>query len=232
MEFYRGSTIPEENLKKATEIQPDFPAVVRRIAELAATAPKDPAVRDAMLWVIRADPAAAARTAASSPWRQLARPALRRRPRRGAGGSRARQLAELRARQPALVLLRLGQEPRIEGTGPAGAGAVSRAQGDVGRGGQEGGRPADVHARRSRPRRRNALYREGGHARRRLRLPPAPEAVRRGVPPRRGRAAVRGGDRRVRRRAVHQAARPAAGGPAQAARAEMERRATHRRSQA
>ena len=51
-EFYQGSTIPAENLKKALEIQPDFPAFVRRIAELAATAPKDPAVRDAMLWVI------------------------------------------------------------------------------------------------------------------------------------------------------------------------------------
>src|SRR5262249_18172970 len=35
------------------EIQPDFPAVGRRIADLAASAPKDPAVRDAMLWVIR-----------------------------------------------------------------------------------------------------------------------------------------------------------------------------------
>ena len=42
-EFYRGSTIPQENMKKALEMQPDFPAVVRRIAELAATAPKDPA---------------------------------------------------------------------------------------------------------------------------------------------------------------------------------------------
>jgi peroxiredoxin len=52
-EFYRGSTIPQENLKKALEIQPDFPAVVRRIADLATTAPKNPAVRDAMLWVIR-----------------------------------------------------------------------------------------------------------------------------------------------------------------------------------
>jgi hypothetical protein len=51
--LYRGSTIPEEDLKRAAEIQPDFPAFVRRIAELAATAPKDPAVRDAMLWVIQ-----------------------------------------------------------------------------------------------------------------------------------------------------------------------------------
>jgi RNA polymerase sigma factor (sigma-70 family) len=53
MEFYQGSTIPAENLKKALEIQPDLPAFVRRIAELGATAPKDPAVRDAMLWVIQ-----------------------------------------------------------------------------------------------------------------------------------------------------------------------------------
>jgi RNA polymerase sigma factor (sigma-70 family) len=51
--FYRGSTIPAENLAKATAIQPDYPAFVRRIADLAATAPKDPSVRDAMLWVIR-----------------------------------------------------------------------------------------------------------------------------------------------------------------------------------
>ena len=50
--FYRGSTIPEESRAKAAEIQPDYPAVVRRIADLAATAPKDPSVRDAMLWMI------------------------------------------------------------------------------------------------------------------------------------------------------------------------------------
>src|SRR5690349_6530037 len=31
---------------KAAELRPDLPAVVRRIADLAATAPKDPAVRD------------------------------------------------------------------------------------------------------------------------------------------------------------------------------------------
>ena len=69
--FYRGSTIPEENLAKAAEIQPDFPAVVRRIADLAATAPKDPAVRDAMLWVIRqASAADDGRMPASSPWRR------------------------------------------------------------------------------------------------------------------------------------------------------------------
>ena len=52
-EFYRGSTIPQENMKKALERQPEFPAVVRRIADLATTVPKEPAVRDAMLWVIR-----------------------------------------------------------------------------------------------------------------------------------------------------------------------------------
>jgi RNA polymerase sigma factor (sigma-70 family) len=51
--FYRGSTIPEENRKKAAEAQPDFQAFVRRMTELAATSPKEPAVRDAMLWVIR-----------------------------------------------------------------------------------------------------------------------------------------------------------------------------------
>jgi peroxiredoxin len=51
--LYRGSTIPEKNQAKAAEIQPDLPAIVRRIGELAATAPKSPAVRDAMLWVIR-----------------------------------------------------------------------------------------------------------------------------------------------------------------------------------
>ena len=50
--LYRGSTIPEENQTKAVEIQPDFPAVVRRIFDLAATAPKEPAVRDVMLWMI------------------------------------------------------------------------------------------------------------------------------------------------------------------------------------
>jgi thiol-disulfide isomerase/thioredoxin len=50
--LYRGSTIPEENRAKAAEIEPSLPAVVRRIGELAATAPKSPAVRDAMLWVI------------------------------------------------------------------------------------------------------------------------------------------------------------------------------------
>ncbi len=51
--FYRGSTIPEEDQAKAAKVQPDFPAVVRRIADLAAAAPNSPAVRDAMLWVIR-----------------------------------------------------------------------------------------------------------------------------------------------------------------------------------
>ena len=42
--LYRGSTIPQENRAKAAEIEPDYSAVVRRIADLAATAPKDPAV--------------------------------------------------------------------------------------------------------------------------------------------------------------------------------------------
>ncbi|WP_020466697.1 TlpA family protein disulfide reductase [Singulisphaera acidiphila] len=50
--FFRGSTIPEANKAKAAEIWPDLPAVVRRIADQAAIAPKDPAVRDAWLWVI------------------------------------------------------------------------------------------------------------------------------------------------------------------------------------
>ena len=50
--FYRGSTIPEVDMEKALKAQPDYPAVARRIAELAATAPKDLAVRDAMLWMI------------------------------------------------------------------------------------------------------------------------------------------------------------------------------------
>jgi RNA polymerase sigma factor (sigma-70 family) len=52
LSFYRGSTIPPENLAEATKIQPDYAAVVRRIADLATAAPKSPAVRDAMLWVI------------------------------------------------------------------------------------------------------------------------------------------------------------------------------------
>jgi RNA polymerase sigma factor (sigma-70 family) len=51
--FYQGSTIPEKDRAKAAEIQPDLPAAVRRIFDLASTAPKDPAVRDAMLWVVR-----------------------------------------------------------------------------------------------------------------------------------------------------------------------------------
>jgi hypothetical protein len=51
--FYHGSTIPEKDQAKAAEIRPDFSAVVRPIFDLAAAAPKDPAVRDAMLWVVR-----------------------------------------------------------------------------------------------------------------------------------------------------------------------------------
>src|SRR4051794_10413192 len=42
--LYRGSTIPEEDRARAAEIEPDLPAVVRRLAELASTAPKSPAV--------------------------------------------------------------------------------------------------------------------------------------------------------------------------------------------
>ena len=53
MALHRGSTIPKENEAKAAEIQPDLPAFVRRIFDLAQTAPNDPAIRDAMLWVIR-----------------------------------------------------------------------------------------------------------------------------------------------------------------------------------
>ena len=51
--FYRGSYIPKENLEKALQVRPDLPALVRRVADLAAASPTDPAVRDAMLWVIR-----------------------------------------------------------------------------------------------------------------------------------------------------------------------------------
>lgn len=50
--LYKGSTIPQENLAKAAEIAPDYSAVVRRIDELAATDPKNPAGRDALIWVI------------------------------------------------------------------------------------------------------------------------------------------------------------------------------------
>ncbi len=50
--FYRGSYIPKENLEKALQVRPDLPAIVRRIADLGAASPKDPALRDAMLWVI------------------------------------------------------------------------------------------------------------------------------------------------------------------------------------
>ena len=51
-ELYEGSTIPEKNRAKAAEIAPDFPSVVRRVADLAATDPKSPAVRDVMLWMM------------------------------------------------------------------------------------------------------------------------------------------------------------------------------------
>ena len=50
--FYRGSYIPKENLEKALQVRPDLPAFVRRIAAMGMPSPKDPAVRDAMLWVI------------------------------------------------------------------------------------------------------------------------------------------------------------------------------------
>jgi thiol-disulfide isomerase/thioredoxin len=43
----------EENRAKAAKIRPDLPAFARRLFDLAATAPKDPAVRDAMLWMIK-----------------------------------------------------------------------------------------------------------------------------------------------------------------------------------
>ncbi len=56
MGFYRGSTIPPESLAQATKLQPDYPAFVRRIATLAASALRSPAVRDAMLWVIGQSP--------------------------------------------------------------------------------------------------------------------------------------------------------------------------------
>jgi thiol-disulfide isomerase/thioredoxin len=42
----------EVNRAKAAEIRPDLPAVARRLFDLAAIAPKDPAVRDGMLWMI------------------------------------------------------------------------------------------------------------------------------------------------------------------------------------
>jgi hypothetical protein len=51
--FYRGSTIPKKDEARAAEVQPDFPAFVRRVFDLAATAPQDPAARDAMLWIVR-----------------------------------------------------------------------------------------------------------------------------------------------------------------------------------
>ena len=53
LELYQGSTIPEQNRARAAEIQPDYSAVARQIFALAGTAPKDPAVRDALLWMLR-----------------------------------------------------------------------------------------------------------------------------------------------------------------------------------
>jgi thiol-disulfide isomerase/thioredoxin len=43
----------EENRAKAAEIRPDLAANARRMFDLAATAPRDPSVRDAMLWMIQ-----------------------------------------------------------------------------------------------------------------------------------------------------------------------------------
>jgi peroxiredoxin len=51
--FFKGSTIPDQDMERALKVEPDLSATVRRIAELGTVAPKDPAVRDAMLWVIR-----------------------------------------------------------------------------------------------------------------------------------------------------------------------------------
>jgi len=47
-----ASARTEENRAKATKIRPDLSTVTRRIADLAAATPEDPAVRDAMLWLI------------------------------------------------------------------------------------------------------------------------------------------------------------------------------------
>ncbi len=50
--LFRGSTFPEVDRAKAAEIKPDYSAVVRQIVDLGATAPKDLAGRDAILWTI------------------------------------------------------------------------------------------------------------------------------------------------------------------------------------
>ena len=106
--------------------------------------------------------------------------------------------SRLLPRQLSAGLLRLGEVPRSKGTGPLGAGAVSRTQ--VGDGQQsprtEG--PADDHPCGRDRRGRQDLRREAGPAGRRVRLLPAPPAVRCRLSPRRVRAVVSGGDRRLR----------------------------------
>ena len=194
MALYRGSTIPEENLARAAEIRARLPG--RRPPDRrpggdcteGSGRPGRHALDDRAGRPQRQGHRAACRRV--RPGGELARPEFRRRPRCGAGGPRTRQRADRQSRQPAVGLLRLGEGPRIEGAGPAGAGAIPRTQGHEGRGGPEAGGPADDHPRRPRRRGRDALHGEGGHARLGLRLRPAPEAVRRGLPPRRGRAAV------------------------------------------
>ena len=52
MKFYQGSTIPQEQLAEAIKVRPDYSSVVRKLAELGSRAPTDPAVRDAMVWVL------------------------------------------------------------------------------------------------------------------------------------------------------------------------------------
>lgn len=47
-----GPGAPGGDRMDAAGIGPDYPGVVRRIFDLAATAPEDPAARDAMLWII------------------------------------------------------------------------------------------------------------------------------------------------------------------------------------
>lgn len=52
MDFFKGSTIPDRDQAEAAKVRPSFAEAVRRIAAAAEAAPKDPAVRDAMIWVI------------------------------------------------------------------------------------------------------------------------------------------------------------------------------------
>ncbi len=51
--FYQGSTIPEADLAKAARFEPDDAGMARRIFDLAASSPRDPAARDAMIWLIQ-----------------------------------------------------------------------------------------------------------------------------------------------------------------------------------